>query len=375
MIFRHEHRKPAQATADYYDFSAEETDSLLNLQAGEGYLVVGQTRVPLKVMGSAEEEELFNTKPKSEDRDGSAALGSTAATPAYAPAREDLPDGARATARSAPTLRDPGRGPGSEDKAWRPYASEPGSEDDAGAGRWPQAHSSKPPPLRFPWGQSSTRVYAFVGDGAAEAAAKVAGLFADAAREEGAYVLAVDAAGGDLFERLSNEEAVTPDPYLKKGEADLERLAPHVAPATGHEAMMAVAPPADEDLPAFALIEAAKEIFDVCVVTCALEGSYASDWLHEAETVVGCSENDEAREALWSASRAEELRGKNGTLLCTAAAEAPSPPTAGPLYEPEVGGRRLFALGGEGGERASLELAGALVASTDASTEGKEESS
>jgi len=141
---------------------------------------------------------------------------------------------------------------------------------------------------------------------------------------------------------------------------DPDRLAPHIASVDGLEALKVGAPPADAHLPAFALIEAAKEVFDVCVVACAPESSYASDWLHEAERVVGCSRSGGAGDALTSALKAEEARGKNGTLLCTSAA-LEKPQGAGPLYEPEVDGRRLYVLGGEGGERASLELAATLA--------------
>jgi hypothetical protein len=173
-------------------------------------------------------------------------------------------------------------------------------------------------------------------------------------------VLAVDAEGGELFGRLSHEETVTPDPYLRTGQVDLDRLAPHVASVDGLEALKVVAPPADDDLPAFALIEASGEVFDVCVVACVPERSYASDWLHEAERVVGCSRSAGAKDALTSALKAEEIRGKNGTLLCTSAAlEEHS--GAGPLYELGFDGRRLYALGREGGERATLELAAALA--------------
>ena len=149
-----------------------------------------------------------------------------------------------------------------------------------------------------------------------------------------------------------------------------DRLAPHVAHVDGLEALKVVAPLVDADLPAFALVEAVREIFDVCLVVCAPESSYASDWLHEAERVVACARNGGPGDALTSALKAEEVRGKNGTLLCTSAA-LEEPHGAGPLYEPEVEGRRIYALGGEGGERASLELAAALASPERATGEGK----
>jgi hypothetical protein len=361
MIFRHDQRQPAQATASYYDLSEEETSGLLNLQAGEGYLVVGQTRVPLRVMASAEEEDLFNTKPKSEEhqRGGGPEIAASAA-------RRELPAAPHIPAEATPTLH----ASEGKDGAWRPYASEPDLREGSDIAGRPIGHKSAP--VSLAWGETPTRIFAFVGEGAPEAASRVARLFAEAAREEGAYVLAVDAAGGELFGRLSEEEeTVTPDPYLRRGEVDPDRLAPHVASGVdGLEALKVVAPPADADLTAFALVEAAREIFDVCVVACAPESSYASDWLHEAGRAVACSRNGGAVDALTSALKAEEVRGKNGTLLCTSAA-LEKPHGAGPLYGPEVDGRRLYALGGEGGERASLELAAALASPERATGEGE----
>jgi hypothetical protein len=119
-------------------------------------------------------------------------------------------------------------------------------------------------------------------------------------------------------------------------------------------------------------VEAAREIFDVCVVACDPKSSYASDWLHEAESVVGCSRNGGTRDALTSALKAEEVRGKNGTLLCTSA-PLEEHHGAAPLYVPEVDGRRHYALGGEGGERTVLELAAAL-ASPESAAGSKEAS-
>jgi hypothetical protein len=362
MIFRHDQRQPAAATASYYDFSEEETQGLLNLQAGEGYLVVGQTRVPLKVMASAEEEELFNTKPKSEEHQREDELEIAAS-----PTRRELPDDPRVATKAVSTLH----GWEGKDGVWRPYASVPDSREWADPVRRPIGHG--PAPLNFSWGETPTRVFAFVGEGAPETASRVAELFAEAAHEEGAYVLALDAAGGEFFGRLSNEETVTPDPYLRRGEVDPDRLAPHVASVDGFEALKAVAPPADADLPAFALVEAAREIFDVlCVVACDPKTSYASDWLYEADRVVGCSRNGGTRDALTSALKAEEVRGKNGTLLCTSA-PLEEHHGAAPLYVPELDGRRHYALGGEGGERAVLELAAAL-ASPESAAGGKEAS-
>jgi hypothetical protein len=59
MIFRHDQRQPAQATASYYDLSEEETSGLLNLQAGEGYLVVGHGKCAARTRDQDLPAELF----------------------------------------------------------------------------------------------------------------------------------------------------------------------------------------------------------------------------------------------------------------------------------------------------------------------------
>src|SRR3712207_8562305 len=66
-LFRsHEHQKSARATASVHDLSEEETEELLNFQPGEGYLIVDQARIPMHVLASEREQELYNTNPRLE---------------------------------------------------------------------------------------------------------------------------------------------------------------------------------------------------------------------------------------------------------------------------------------------------------------------
>lgn len=352
MIFRHEQRQPANATAGYYDFSEEETQELLKLQPGEGYLVVGQTRVPLQVMASAEEEQLFNTKPTEGGVPEPAVAVAQAPevdTPSHGkPAAERrVGSGAR---NGAAAGGEAGVG-GAEGGAWRPYGAR---EESSGS----QTPSSLPAEnLRLPQTNpdGSAAIYAFVGPGAADAAAGVARAFAAAAADERAFILAVDADRGRLFERLCDEEPVPPDLFLREEETDFERLGPHVARARGFDWLKVIPAPEDPDVTADALVSAARGIFNTCVVVCAEDSSYATDWIREADRVVACSGDASAQDALAHCLRVEKQRGKNGTLLCT------SSPQAARSIGVTPDGRRLYPAGDPEGNGASVELARALT--------------
>ena len=343
MIFRHEQRQPAAATAGYYDFSEEETQGLLNLQPGEGYLVVGQTRVQLQVMASAEEEDLFNTKPS---------VDGAAEEPDLAPAQSGGPTHGKPPAEKRRSRAGAGEaaamvgGGGEQGNGWRPYGTHVGAED---AGR----KSALRLPPSNPDG--SAAIYAFVGPGAPEVAARIARAFAAAAEEEQAFVLAVDADRGRLYERLCDESAVPPDLFLSEEETDLERLAPHVASASGYDWLKVVPAPEDPDVPAFALVKAARGIFNTCVVVCAEDSSYATDWIQEADRVVACSADASAQQALAHCLRVESQRGKNGTLLCTSSEEVSR------QHAVAADGRKLYTVGGAANEKGPLELARALA--------------
>jgi hypothetical protein len=320
MIFRHEHQKSARATASVHDLSDEETEELLNFQRGEGYLIVDQARIPMRVLASEREEELYNTDPRLEA--------------SYKQERRER----RRTERT--------------EEEWthrreRPVRAEAPSRDGL-------------PPL--PGGDEPMRLYAFSGDGAPETAAAVARLLGREARKQKLYVLAVDACGGDLERALDAPEdgALPPDDFLRRGSADPEGLAGHVAGGP-LPSLKLVGPPEDPSLPAFSLQEAAREAFDVCVVACGDGGSaYAEDWLLAADEVVGCSAEG-SQKALEAALSAEERRGRNGTMLAVTCGER--------LAEavPPDGGRPLYSLGpsarsGTRADRGLRDLARALIA-------------
>jgi hypothetical protein len=287
----------AKATAELYDLSEEETDELLSFGPGEGYLVVDGARIPIEVLASEHEEEVFNTDPRLEHRNKKR--------------RRREAEAARRVEESERFARN---------------AEAPGREGTL-------------PALPV---HDRTPVYAFAGDAGAETAAAVAKLLAREARKERLYVLAVDACGGALAETLAgaDEDAASPpDPFLARRNPDPEGLEGHAAP-TPLAALRVVPAPEDPRLPALPLQQAAREAFDVCVVACGDDGSpYAEDWLAEADEVVGCS-GAGGDGALRAALAAEERRGRNGTLLATfgGGGSGHTPPTS-------AGSRPHFSLG------------------------------
>lgn len=359
MIFRHEQRQSALVTANYYDFSDEETDGLLSLQPGEGYLVVGQRRVPLRVMASEHETELFNTRPKT----APAAHSPTVSGETSIPAAEPVPSVLEAPPRDIPQ---PGGGTGAGDDAWRPYGGPDGDPELDSRGT-----ENEVPDGEFEWESERARTLAFVGDGAARLAAGVARAFALAAGP-GAYVLAVDATpGGRLYADLADEEdAVPPDAFLALEEADLDALGAHVALALTEsgeplDALRVVPPPEDPELAAEVLVEAARRIFDPVVVACCedAESSYSSDWLLDAEVVVACSHESVAA-SVEAAGRAEEMRGEHQSVLVCAPGGTRDP-------DDGVGRRPRYTLSGPEGALGWQALLAALAGPAQPDVEGQ----
>lgn len=326
MIFRHEHQKSALATASIHDLSEEETEELMSFMPGEGYLVVDQARVPMAVLASEADNELFNTSPRIEAANKERRRRETMAQQRVEDAED--PEGAADSRR-------------------REKSSIPG----------------------MPGGNEPMQVYAFTGDGSANAAAAVAKLYGRAARKDRLYVLAVDACGGTLAKKLCGNEAAAeeadhskaPDPFLRRGSADVDELGEHVL-KTHLSALRVVTAPKNPSLPAYALQEAAREIFDLCVVACGdAESAYAEDWLQEAETVIACSAEG-VPEALEAARLAEQKRGTNGTILTLTGGARRAAPS-----DVETEGRPLYRLGagarsGTQSDKGLRELARSLVA-------------
>lgn len=213
----------------------------------------------------------------------------------------------------------------------------------------------------MPTGAEPMQVYAFAGDGSADTAAAVAKLLSRAARKERLDVLAIDACGGALAEKLcvvgadagAGEEdtsgATPPDAFLTRTDADPERLGEHIA-RSRFSTLRVIRAPKNTSLPAFALQEAAGEVFELCVVACGdAESAYAEDWLLAADRVVACS-SDGPEDALDTARWVEEKRDANGTMLALMGANGGgrAPETEYPDHEEgeaEEAVRRLYTLG------------------------------
>src|SRR5215207_10184894 len=338
MVFRHEHQKSARATASVHDLSDEETEELLNFHKGEGYLIVDQARVPMAVLASEMEEELYNTDPRLE-----ASFKQKRREEALAEA------GASAMA-----------------------ASQLGAEVTAARASGEQRNERALLP-GLPGGDEPMRLYAFSGDGAARTAAAVAKFLGREARKDRLYVLAVDACGGELGEALSVADAFAadafagddgptpPDAFLERGSADPEGLGAHIAKSSLC-ALRVIQAPRNLSLHADPLQEAAREIFDLCVVACGdADSPYAEDWLQAADEVVGCSVED-SHTALEAALLADEKRDRNGTMLAVAGGDTAG---GGP---PEAGTRPLYSLGpaaasGTRADKGLRDLTRALVSS------------
>ena len=337
MIFRHEHSKSATATASIHDLSPEETEELLNFQPGEGYLIVDQARIPMQVLASEKEHELYNTTPRLEA--------------SYKERRRQQAQ----TDCGVEEVEKPGTEGGgtAEGREWNPAAL--------------------PGLLTLPGGDGPMRLCAFTGDGSVEVATAVARLLGREARKQRLYVLAVDACGGALSGQLcasddGGDGPSPPDDFLRRATADPERMGEHIARSRLSALKVALCP-VDCSLPAYALIEAAGEVFDLCVVACKdAESPYAEDWLQAADEVVACSKENAGR-ALEAALLAEEKRGANGTMLAlTGGAGSSEPAASGDGAE-----RPLYSLGpaATSGARADsglANLARALVGSRFAGT-------
>ena len=340
MIFRHQHEKSSKATASIYDLSEEEREDLLDFQSGQGYLIVDQSRIPMQVLASEQEKELYNTDPTIEA--------------AYKKQR-------RMETQSQERVLRAEREETAADARRREKAAVPG----------------------LPGGDEPMQIYAFTGPGSTETAAAVAKLFGRAARKERLYVLAVDAADGALSRKLSAGGAAgsdagngnqggdhaggSLDAFLRRGAADLDALGEHVL-KTHLSALRVVRAPANGFLPAYTLQESSREVFDLCVVACGeTETAYAEDWLQEAGVVVACSA-DGMEGALQAATMAEEKRGANGTLL--AVTGGPSSVSDAPNDD-----RPLYRLGpaassGTQSDKGLRDLTRALLASTTPSETG-----
>jgi hypothetical protein len=352
LILRQD-EETAQALRRVGRFSDSQLMELERLQQGDGFLIVQDKQVPLRILASKYEERLFNTNPEKEKRYKQEqeeqrrfeqqAVESSGATKALPPAPEE------AASTNAPPRRvrrdgvEPPRAPRREPtplptklrKSPSEVPTGPIQTADGATNAPPRAaaaHEAKPeaparrqspaPPAptvsvaRRTDGRA--KIFAVVGPTSGLVAFNLAGLLADAGKENGARVLFVDAEGrisNDLLGKLDG--LLPPDDLtvnLKKGLSThglKEVLKPYVvADETTSLSVMRVVE--DEALPANGLASTLSELVDVIVVPCA-GSDYGGDWLLMADEVVATA--PEARTLGEFVKASEEARGENGTLL------------------------------------------------------------
>lgn len=304
LILRQQ-KKTIEILEQFHSFSEAQKNQIINAQAGEGYLVVEENRIPLYITVSEEEKRLFNTDPKKEreflEQEKQRAL-QTARMELPAPTTPGGPVPALTPAVRAKQILAEDAGepyiPISED--YEEPAGAPAPEMPAADGRLAVPHSDRAAP-----------VCALVGEGAARAGYNLAGLFARAGRDSGSRVLFVDAAGelsAAFFARVVGE---TPDDLLLG--APSAEIKDYVARDTA-SGLSVMAYPEEYETSPQRVIQKARAFFDLVVVACGW-GGYADGWLADADHVIAAG--DECTEIAAATDRAEALRGLNGTLVAT----------------------------------------------------------
>lgn len=391
-----QNRKTAEILSEFDILSDDQKDKLAGFKKGQGYLMVGENLVPILVTLSAAEKRLFNTDPEKDRELIEAASAAAAPRGLEDPLSvpHEIRDDAAAVARhllsssprEAHAQQDHLAGPS-------PHRRPDAAPGGAHPSRIPDGIPSGPP--HGPAGASHRRrgfsellfpapkpgrppVYAVVGEDAPHVAYNLAGLLSRALKDSGgaedgpaSRVLFVDAEGELTRLFLGPEGVPRPDRFLAdeggggSGAArDGEGAGPFEDYALQAEGSRLAALACPEDMlakadNALAALEAPAGGADdglsgstspyACVVVACGGGEkdyYAEEWIEAADRVVAAGpvredleEDPGAGEApgggegpLKAALFAEELRGRNGTLL------APTGPEAG-----EAMGRALVA--------------------------------
>ena len=331
-IFRHEHQKSANATASIHDLSEEETEQLLSFQPGEGYLVVDQSRIPMEVLASESEKELYNTDPRIEAANKAKRRKEAVLERRVSEADEDgAADTRRKEKSTIPGMETLGYGRGR-----RPFTLSPATAPPA---------PLPPRPSPSCWAERPVE-----SNSTSWRSTPVAGPWRN---------FSPPARPGPGARPSPRRRGTSPDPFLRRATADPDALGEHIK-RTRFSALRVVHAPSNDSLPAVMLQEAAGEAFDLCVVACGdAESRYAEDWLLAADRVVACSSTG-PDDALVAAQWVEEKRDANGTVLALIGARGGerAPETEYPAPEPgetpgedaangEAPGeaRRLYSLG------------------------------
>jgi cellulose biosynthesis protein BcsQ len=169
-------------------------------------------------------------------------------------------------------------------------------------------------------------IHAVVVPTAGTVAYNLAGLFARAGKDQGRRVLLVDAEG-HATQKILAGVGEPPDELVVNG----GNLGKFVA-FDPHSNLGVLLHPISDGLPAARVIALASREADLVVVACA-PTMYADDWLRAADAVVATDKD--ARSLAEILERAEEVRGRNGTLLA---------PMGRPKLTTDLRARRVFRL-------------------------------
>ena len=361
-------KKTVQVLHNFYDFSDEQRQQVLNFSSGQGYLWVEENQIPLYVICSEFENRLFNTDAKKEiaykkaERDEERRQIEAGVGEPELPAREDYKSLPAATVRQ---LSGAGRirQALSDDDDYVPRHDDYESVPTHKNGALPQPAPTSEPPIREletrghddhrengnhdSWqGQGvynhrrpaedvlhlsvprakETPIFAVVGPPAGTVAYNLAGMFARAGKDQGRNVVLVDA-DGYVTERILNSIPHRP-PDEAINVSSLNDLVAH-DPDSNLRVLFA---PQHDGLPGAGVIKLAASQSDLIVVACGFS-PYARDWLLAAHKVIAT--DTEARSLAGILKRAEEIRGSNGTLLA---------PMGHPKLTPELMSHPVFRL-------------------------------
>jgi len=346
-----QNKKTAQILDEFVELSDDQKDELVQFQKGQGYLVVQDNQVPMYVVCSEAELELFNTDPAKaveyeEQRRRALVAGARAGDHLGAPAGATAvpANGEAGLAGRVNGVHDKRRitsvGVARQLLQDESYVPQPGDYEDLSSGDGaPQApvpgdggagaprlapHASvltailaslEVPPPR----PGRPPIHAVVGEDAPLVAYNLAGMLASAAQRRGREVLFVDAEGSLTRDFFAGKGAPRPDRLLASSEpSDLAGLIFQEM----RSSLAILAAPEDAAHAAERIITALEnESFSAVVVTCGddPESEYADSWLLAATSVVAAGqpppEDPRAGSLLESALYAEGRRGRNGTVL------------------------------------------------------------
>lgn len=331
-------RKTVEIIGEFVNLSDSQKYSLTVASEGEGFIICDDVQIPIYIICSDKEHELYNTDPRREAQyERQRQLTEQAAAqhkPTPHPSPTDRARGllaanhldattGRPAARKEPETIQAAVEQAIDEQVVEAVqvAVEEAVEDvieevvenaverrlDGSPTAYPQPVSPLDIPQAF---SGEVPIHAVVGDGAATVAYDLARVLAAATRHADRTILFVDTMG-DISGTLKSRGLSAPDDLVMgDGEVNLSEHLP-LDEASGLSILPA---PEDPRIPAARLIEAANDWFDVVIVACDAS-LYARDWLTAAHTVVATGDAERPERILDAAAASESHRGHNGTIL------------------------------------------------------------